>query len=421
MALTRKEVEIMAPVGSYESLMGAIQGGADSVYFGIEQLNMRSRSSHNFSTDDLRNIVKIANENSIKTYLTVNTVIFNNELPLMREIIDVAKDAQVTAIIASDQAAINYAYEIGVEVHISTQVNISNIETLKFYSRYADVVVLARELDMDQVKDIYDGIIAQDIRGPKGELVRIEMFAHGALCMATSGKCYISLHQLNTSANRGGCLQPCRRGYTVTEKESGNQMDVENEYIMSPKDLKTIHFMNKMLHAGVLVFKIEGRARSAEYVRTVCECYNEAIDAVLDGSYSPEKIKSWDSRLSEVFNRGFWDGYYLGQKLGDWSSEYGSKASKKKVYIGKGLNYFPKLNVAEFIMETQELSVGDQVLITGPTTGVIQLTVEEIRVDLKPVQTTKKGETFSMLVNEKVRRSDKLYKLIDVKSTKLMD
>ncbi len=417
--LKREDFEIMAPVGSYESLQAAIQGGADSVYFGIEQLNMRSRSSNNFSNDDLREIVKIARENNIRTYLTVNVVIFNEELDTMREIIDVAKEVGVTAVIASDQAAINYAHSRGVEVHISTQVNISNIETLKFYSHFADVVVLARELNMNQVKAIHQAIIEEDIRGPKGELIQIEMFSHGALCMATSGKCYISLHQLNASANRGGCLQPCRRGYTVTEKETGKQMDLENDYIMSPKDLKTIHFLNKMMDAGVRVFKIEGRARSAEYVKTVCECYNEAIEAVLDGSFDEEKIKDWDTRLAEVFNRGFWDGYYLGQKLGEWSHNYGSRATKKKIYIGKGMNYFPKLNVAEFLMETQSLKVGDEILITGPTTGVIQMTVPEIRVDLKPVEETVKGERFSIMVNEKVRRSDKLYKIINAKSNDL--
>jgi len=416
--LKRSDVEIMAPVGSYESLMAAIQGGADSVYFGIEQLNMRSRSSHNFTREDLKEIVRIANENKIKTYLTVNTVIFNEELPLLREIIDVAKEANVTAVIASDQAAINYAYNKGVEVHISTQVNISNIETLKFYSKFADVVVLARELNMQQVSAIHQAIIDEDVRGPRGELIRIEMFSHGALCMATSGKCYISLHQLNTSANRGGCLQPCRRGYTVKEKESGMEMDLENAYIMSPKDLKTIHFLNKMMDAGVRVFKIEGRARSAEYVKTVCECYNEAIHAVIDGTFDEEKIDDWNTRLAEVFNRGFWDGYYLGQKLGEWSHNYGSQASKKKIYIGKGMNYFPKLQVAEFLMETQDLKVGDEILITGPTTGVVQMTVPEMRVDLKPVEETKKGERFSMPLETKIRRSDKLYKLVNAQSLK---
>jgi putative protease len=410
----RSDFEVMAPVGSYESMQAAIQGGADSVYFGIEQLNMRSRSSNNFSTEDLRQLVKLANENNIKTYLTVNVVIFNEELDTMREIIDVAKEVGVTAVIASDQAAINYAHTKGVEVHISTQVNISNVETLKFYSHFADVVVLARELNMTQVKVIHETIVKEDIRGPKGELMEIEMFAHGALCMATSGKCYISLHQLNSSANRGGCLQPCRRGYQVKDKDSGMEIAVENEYIMSPKDLKTIHFINKMMDAGVRVFKIEGRARSAEYVKTVCECYSEAINAVIDGSYDQEKIDEWDKRLAEVFNRGFWDGYYMGQRLGEWSHNYGSRATKKKIYIGKGMNYFPKLKVAEFLMETQSLKVGDEILITGPTTGVIQMKVPEMRVDLKPVEETVKGERVSMLIEQKIRRSDKLYKLVDV-------
>jgi putative protease len=416
--IKRKDVEIMAPVGSYESLMAAIQGGADSVYFGIENLNMRSRSSNNFSLDDLTKIVSIANENHIKTYLTVNTVIYDSELSLMRQIIDAAKKYQVTAVIASDQAAINYANSIGVEVHISTQMNISNSESLNFYSRFADVVVLARELNLDQVKKIYQTIIDEQIKGPSGELIKIEMFSHGALCMAVSGKCYISLHQLDSSANRGGCLQPCRRGYIVREKESGREMELDHEYIMSPKDLKTIHFLNKMLDAGVRVLKIEGRARSAEYVKTVCQCYNEAVHSIVDDSYSDEKIANWDKRLSQVFNRGFWDGYYLGQKLGEWSKNYGSLATQKKIYIGKGMNYFPKIGVAEFLMETQDLQVGDEILITGPTTGVVQMTVPEIRVELKKVNHTKKGERFSMPLETKIRRSDKLYKLVDAKFIK---
>ncbi len=413
--LRREDVELMAPVGSYESLMAAIQGNADSVYFGIEQLNMRAKSSNNFTIEDLKEIVSISKENGIKTYLTVNTVIYDKELPLMRKIVDAAKEYGVTAIIASDQSAINYANSIGVEVHASTQVNISNTESLKFYSRFADVVVLARELNMEQVKEIYRAIQEEQITGPAGELIKIEMFSHGALCMAVSGKCYLSLHQLNSSANRGACLQPCRRGYVVTEKETGKELEVDNEYIMSPKDLKTIHFLNIMLDAGVRVLKIEGRARSAEYVRTVCECYDEAISAVADDTFTDEKTDEWDQRLSAVFNRGFWDGYYLGQKIGEWSKNYGSRATKKKIYIGKGMNYFPKIKVAEFLMETQELSVGDEVLITGPTTGVVQLRVEEMRVDLKPVKKSVKGERFSMPVDLKIRRSDKLYKIVDAK------
>lgn len=416
MNFKREDVEIMAPVGSYESMMAAIQGGANSVYFGVEQLNMRARSSANFTINDLHEIVRIANQHQLKTYLTVNTVLYDEDLAVMKSIIDAAKVAKLTAIIAADQAAINYANSIGVEVHISTQVNISNIETLKFYSKYADVVVLARELNMDQVLKIYHAIDMEQIKGPAGELIRIEMFVHGALCMAVSGKCYLSLHQYNHSANRGSCLQTCRRSYVVTDKDTSNELEIDNEYIMSPKDLKTIHFLDRVLNAGVRVLKIEGRARSAEYVKTVVECYNEAIDSVINNDFTSDKINNWNQRLSAVFNRGFWDGYYLGQKLGEWTKEYGSKATKKKVYIGKGTNYFPKIGVSEFLMETYSLSVGDEILITGPTTGVIQMTVPEIRVDLKPVKTTFKGEKFSMPVDEKIRRSDKLYKLVDAKT-----
>lgn len=410
--LKRSDFEVMAPVGSFESLMAAIQGGADSVYFGAEQLNMRSRSSSNFTTDDLREIVKIASSHDVKTYLTVNTVLYDSDLSVMRSLIDAAKESGISAVIASDQAAINYANSIGVEVHISTQVNISNVEALKFYSHFADVVVLARELNMEQVNAIYQTIQEEQIKGPSGELIRIEMFSHGALCMAVSGKCYLSLHQLNSSANRGGCLQPCRRSYIVTEKETGQELEVDNEYIMSPKDLKTIHFLNKMMDAGVRVFKIEGRARGPEYVKTVVSCYREAINSVLEGSYSQEKIQSWDKRLGAVFNRGFWDGYYLGQKLGEWSANYGSLATRKKVYIGKGTNYFPKIGVAEFVLETKNLKVGDEILITGPTTGVVEMKVPEIRVDLKPVEEAAKGERFSIPVNTKIRRSDKLFKWV---------
>ena len=406
------DFEVMAPVGSFESLMAAIQGGADSVYFGAQQLNMRSRSSSNFSTDDLREIVSIASEYGVKTYLTVNSVLYDSDLPVMRKLIDAAKDSGISAVIVSDQAAINYAKSTGVEVHISTQVNISNIEALKFYSHFADVVVLARELNLDQVKAIHHAIEEEQIKGPSGKLVRIEMFSHGALCMAISGKCYLSLHQLNASANRGECLQPCRRSYIVTEKDSGQELEVDNEYIMSPKDLKTIHFMNKMIDAGVRVFKIEGRARGPEYVKTVASCYREAINSVLDGTYSQEKINQWENRLASVFNRGFWDGYYLGQKLGEWSANYGSLATRKKVYVGKGTNYFPKIGVAEFLLETKELEVGDEILITGPTTGVVEMEVPELRVDEVPVQMARKGDRFSMPVEVKVRRSDKLYKWV---------
>ena len=401
----------MAPVGSYESLMAAIQGGADSVYFGIEGLNMRSRSSNNFTIDDLRKIASICEEHGLKSYLTVNTVIYGEDLPLLRRLIDAATEAGVSAIIAADVAAMSYANEIGQEVHLSTQLNISNAEALKFYARFADVVVLARELNLTQVHEIYRQIIEQHITGPKGELIRIEMFAHGALCMAVSGKCYLSLHEMNASANRGACMQICRRAYTVRDKDSDIELDIENQYIMSPKDLKTIHFMNKMMDAGVRVFKIEGRARGPEYVRIVTECYKEAVRAYCRGEFTEEKIADWDERLAKVFNRGFWNGYYLGQRLGEWSSKYGSGATRRKVYVARGIKYFDKIGVAEFEMECGSLRVGDEILITGPTTGAVMQKVEEIRVDLKPVEETRKGERFSIRVGEKVRASDRLYKM----------
>lgn len=391
--------------------MAAIQGGADSVYFGIEGLNMRSRSSNNFTIDDLRKIASICEEHGLKSYLTVNTVIYGEDLPLMRRIIDAAKEAGVSAIIAADVAAMSYANEIGQEVHLSTQLNISNAEALKFYARFADVVVLARELNLTQVHEIYRQIIEQHITGPKGELIRIEMFAHGALCMAVSGKCYLSLHEMNASANRGACMQICRRAYTVRDKDSDIELDIENQYIMSPKDLKTIHFMNKMMDAGVRVFKIEGRARGPEYVRIVTECYKEAVRAYCRGEFTEEKIADWDERLAKVFNRGFWNGYYLGQRLGEWSSKYGSGATRRKVYVARGIKYFDKIGVAEFEMECGSLRVGDEILITGPTTGAVMQKVEEIRVDLKPVEETRKGERFSIRVGEKVRASDRLYKM----------
>ena len=398
--MKRKDFEVMAPVGSYESLEAALQAGANSVYFGVEGLNMRSRSSANFTLDDLRNIVERCNAREVKTYLTVNTIIYNNELEKMHQVIECAKDAGVSAIIASDIAAILYARSIGVEVHISTQCNITNYEAVKFYAQFADVVVLARELDMDQVMTIHRQIVENDLRGPKGELIQIEMFSHGALCMAVSGKCYLSLHEMNASANRGACYQICRRSYTVKDTES----DI---------DLCTIGFINKMIDAGVRVFKIEGRARSAEYVKTVCECYDEALNAYLDGSYGAEKIANWKERLSTVFNRGFWDGYYLGQRLGEWSEVYGSKATKKKVCIGKVTNYFGKLQVGEFKLESYDLKVGEEVLIVGPNTGVVQMIVPELRLELEPVEKVDKGAIFSMPCETKLRRSDKLYKLVD--------
>ena len=412
--MQRKDFEIMAPVGSYESLTAAIQGGADSVYFGVEGLNMRSRSSNNFTLDDLRNIAEICNQNNIKTYLTVNTVIYDGDLELMSKIIDTVKESGVSAIIASDVAAMSYANSIGVEVHLSTQLNISNAEALKFYAQFADVVVLARELNLDQVSGIYKRIQEENIVGPKGEQVRIEMFAHGALCMAVSGKCYLSLHEMNHSANRGSCLQICRRGYTVKDKESNIELDIENQYIMSPKDLKTIHFMNKMIDSGVRVFKIEGRARSAEYVRTVVECYREAVESYIEGTFNEEKIADWDTRLATLFNRGFWNGYYLGQRLGEWSSSYGSEATERKEYIGKGTKYFSNIGVAEFLMESGEFSEGDKLLITGPTTGAITIEAKNMRVNFAPATKVVKGDLFSIEVGTKIRPSDKLFKIIPI-------
>ncbi len=416
MDVSRKEIEIMAPVGNFECLMAAAQAGANSVYFGVEQLNMRAKSANNFELKDLSEIVRICNENNMKSYLAVNTIMYDHDLKIMRMLVDNAKEANVTAIIASDQAILNYAFKAGVEIHLSTQLNISNIESLAFYANFADVVVLARELTLKQVKDIARQIKERDIRGPKGELIRIEMFAHGALCMAVSGKCYLSLHEMNSSANRGACQQTCRKSYTVINNETGYELEIDNEYIMSPKDLMTINFIDEMLDSGITVFKIEGRARPAEYVKTVTSCYREAVDAVYEGSYSTEKINAWITRLSTVYNRGFWDGYYLGRKLGEWSKDYGSKATKIKTYIGKGSNYFEKIGVAEFKIESGELNVGDEILITGPTTGVIQTFVEEIRLDLHAVEKAQKGDVISVPIKEKVRRADKLYKLEAVKA-----
>lgn len=411
--LNRNDIEIMAPAGSWESLAAAIQAGANSVYFGIEKLNMRSKSSSNFTTDDLRKIVQICRENNVKSYLTVNTIIYDNDITLLHEIIDTAKEVNVSAIIASDVAALMYANSIGVEVHLSTQLNITNVESLKFYAQFADVVVLARELNLGQVKEIYDAIKKEQIRGKHGALIRIEMFCHGALCMAVSGKCYLSLHEKNLSANRGACNQICRRGYTVRDKDSEIELEIDNEYIMSPKDLKTIGFVDELLDAGVRVFKIEGRARGPEYVKTVVTCYNEAINSALNNEFTEEKIADWNTRLSKVFNRGFWNGYYLGQRLGEWSKNYGSEATHKKIYIGKVTNYFNKIGVAEFLLEAQYLEVGDEILITGETTGAYEDIVEEIRVELKPVEKVEKGTYFSLKTKDLVRRNDKLYKIVE--------
>ena len=406
-----QDFEIMAPVGSRESLAAAIQAGADSVYFGIGQLNMRSHSANPFTIDDLREIAQTCNEHGIKTYLTVNTIIYGEDIETMHEIVDAAKEAGISAIIASDVAVMTYCQKVGQEVHLSTQLNISNIEALKFYAQFADVVVLARELNMDQVAEIYRQIVEQNICGPSGEQIRIEMFCHGALCMAISGKCYMSLHEANRSANRGGCVQICRRSYTATDNETGHQLEIDNKYIMSPKDLKTIRFLDRMMKSGVRVMKIEGRARGAEYVYTVVKAYKEAIQSVIDDTFTEEKKDEWDRQLATVFNRGFWDGYYQGQTMGEWNKNYGSNATEKKVYVGKGMKYFSKLGVAEFAIEASEISVGDKLLITGPTTGVMYLDATEIRYDLKPVDTAKQGWRVSIPVPDKVRPSDKLFKL----------
>ena len=409
-----KDFEIMAPVGSRESLAAAIQAGADSIYFGIEKLNMRAHSASTFSIDDLREIAATCNEHGIKTYLTVNTIIYNEDIALMHEIVDAAKEAGISAVIASDVAVMTYCNKIGQEVHLSTQLNISNVEALKFYAQFADVVVLARELNMDQVAEVHRLAEEQNICGPSGEPIRIEMFCHGALCMAISGKCYLSLDNANRSANRGECIQLCRRSYTVTDNETGTQLEIDNKYVMSPKDLKTVRFIDKMMKSGVRVFKIEGRARGPEYVYTVVKCYKEAIQSVIDGTFTEEKKDEWDERLATLFNRGFWDGYYLGQKLGEWNKNYGSCATEKKVYVGKGIKYFSKLGVAEFAIEAADFKKGDKLLITGPTTGVIYMTADEIRYDLNPVDEALKGQRVSMPVPAKVRPSDKLFKLEQV-------
>ena len=402
----------MAPVGSHESLAAAIQAGADSVYFGIEKLNMRAHSASAFTIGDLRDIAHQCRQHGIKTYLTVNTIIYGEDIPLMHEIIDAAREAGISAVIASDVAVMTYCRRVGQEVHLSTQLNISNIEALRFYAQFADVVVLARELNMTQVADIYRQICEEHICGPSGEQIRIEMFCHGALCMAVSGKCYMSLDAANRSANRGECIQVCRRSYTVTDNETGYQLEIDNKYIMSPKDLKTVRFIDKMMQAGVRVFKIEGRARGPEYVYTVVRCYKEAIQAVLDGSFTEERKDEWDKRLATVFNRGFWDGYYQGQLLGEWNTNYGSNATERKVYIGKGTKYYSKLGVAEFTVEATTFQVGDRLLITGPTTGVMYVTPDEIHDDNGPVEVAQQGTRVSIAVTGKVRPSDKLFKLV---------
>lgn len=423
--MKRSDFEIMAPVGSRESLAAALKAGANSIYFGIGKLNMRSHSANAFTIDDLKEIAAICHEHGVQSYLTVNTIIYGEDIPTMHEIVDAAKEAKISAVIASDVAVMTYCNEVGMEVHLSTQLNISNIEALRFYAQFADVVVLSRELNMWQVRDIYRQIVEQGIRGPKGELIRIEMFCHGALCMAISGKCYLSLQNAGRSANRGECVQICRRGYEVTDLETGTQLKVDNKYIMSPRDLKTIRFIDVMMNAGVRVFKIEGRARGPEYVYTVVKAYDEAISAAAP-LLSPqgemnlsesrpwateEQLDEWDRQLSTVFNRGFWDGYYQGQKLGEWCEVYGSRATEKKVYVGKCMKYFSKIGVAEFLIENEDLHVGDKLLITGTTTGALIQPCEEIRFDLKPVEVATKGQHISIKVNERVRVNDKLYVL----------
>ena len=403
----------MAPVGSRESLAAAIQAGADSIYFGIEKLNMRAHSASTFTMNDLRDIARQCDEYGIKSYLTVNTIIYGEDIPLMHEIIDAAKEAGISAVIASDVAVMTYCRKVGQEVHLSTQLNISNIEALKFYAQFADVVVLARELRMEQVAEIYRQVCEDHVCGPNGNQIRIEMFCHGALCMAISGKCYMSLDAANRSANRGECIQVCRRSYTATDNETGYQLEIDNKYIMSPKDLKTVRFIDKMMNAGVRVFKIEGRARGPEYVYTVVKCYKEAIQAVVDGTFTEERKDEWDARLSTVFNRGFWDGYYQGQLMGEWNKNYGSNATERKVYVGKGTKYYSKLGVAEFTVEATTFQVGDRMLITGPTTGVMYVTANEIHDDNGPVQVAQQGTRVSIAVTGKVRPSDKLFKLVN--------
>jgi len=413
----RSDIEIMAPVGSYESLAAAIQAGANSVYFGIENLNMRAHSANNFTIADLHKIVGICKENGLKSYLTINTIVYDNELELMHRIVDAASEAQLTAIIASDLSVLQYAHSKGVEVHASTQLNITNIEAVRFFAQFCDVMVTARELNLEQVATIVEAIHKQNIRGPKGELIQIEVFAHGALCMAVSGKCYLSLHQYGRSANRGECFQTCRRGYEVTDCETGQQLLIEDKYIMSPKDLCTLPFLDRVLRAGVSVLKIEGRARGPEYVKMVVDSYNQAIDAICNETFNQQLIDTLTERLRMVFNRGFWDGYYLGRRLGEWSGVYGSKATKRKEFVGKCTNFFGKLNVAEITLESGELNTGDQILIIGETTGVYEHTIGEMRVDLKPTPHATKGEALSIATSQIVRRGDRVYKLVDTRQS----
>lgn len=413
MQIFRKDIELMAPAGSFESLMAAIQGGADSVYFGLEKLNMRARSAFRFTENDLSEIANVCNTHGVKTCLALNTIVYDDDLQFIRQIIKQAKNAKIDAIIASDQSVIMLAREENIEVHLSTQLNISNFESLKFYRNFADVVVLARELTLEQIKDIINSIQKYNITGPSGKLIKIELFIHGALCMAYSGKCYISLHQYGSSANRGECFQACRRTYLLTDKETGEELEIDNEYILSPRDLCTISFIDKIIESGASVLKIEGRARSPEYVKTVTSSYSEAINAYLNGTFNKKEIKKWEKSLMTVYNKGFWEGYYLGRKTTEWSSVHGSSATKRKIYIGKGVNYYARINVAEFILEYDSLNTGDEILITGPTTGVIQTVIKEIRTDSGSVTRVSKGEIFSIPLSKVIRPSDKLYKILD--------
>lgn len=408
------KMELMAPAGSYESLMAAVKAGADSVYFGVEQLNMRTKSTHNFTLEDLPEIARICKENGLRSYLTLNTIVYDHDVSLMKRIVDASAKAGITAIIASDLAVMNYARKTGVTIHISTQTNITNIDTVEFFADYADVMVMSRELSLLQVESINKEIKRRNITGPSGNLVRTEVFGHGALCMAVSGKCYLSLHTHFSSANRGACVQNCRHSYIVTTKEDGIELEIDNEYIMSAKDLCTIDFLDKVIATGISVLKIEGRGRSADYVYTTTKCYREAIDAYEDGSFSIEKIKDWKERLSTVFNRGFWDGYYLGRTMGEWSDDAGSKATKRKVYIGKGMKYYETAGIGEFLIEAMNVELGDELIITGPTTGVIETVMTEMRTDNQPVESVKRGTTITFPVAEKIRPSDKLYKLVPV-------
>jgi U32 family peptidase len=405
-------IELMAPAGSYEALMAAIQAGADSVYFGVEQFNMRARATMNFTFDDLSKIAKLCQDNGVRTYLTLNTIVYDHDISAVRNVLKEIKEAGITAVIAADQAVIAMARSLGIEVHISTQVNITNVETVRFYAMFADTIVLSRELSLLQVKHITDAIKKEEICGPSGRLVEIEIFVHGALCMAVSGKCYLSLHSDNSSANRGACVQNCRRTYKVIDQESGNELAIENEYIMSAQDLCTIDFLDQVIDAGVTVMKIEGRGKGADYVKTTVECYREAIDSYYEGSYTPEKVADWMQRLQEVYNRGFWSGYYLGQKLGEWNNTSGSKATTRKIYLGKGSHYYDKIQVAEFKLESYGLSVGDRILITGPTTGALESVIEELHTDAGPVQEASKGQSCSFKLEVPIRPSDKLYKIV---------